>query len=629
MARLQGATGAQVQRAGRRLAQRRSARLASVCLLAVLGALLVATCMAGQPAPPAGPSSGCRLLSAPGAVPAFCETFDEPAGIGNRSGDLNGTLWGVSRQLGAVNSGQNQYYDVSPTIMDKCGPNLTVQPPSDVAICNGQLVDAQTDQHGVTSLAMYPKQPFDIAGRTGTIAFDVSDDSHGNHRAWPELWYTDQPVPAPFDHFSSLQSVPRNGFGVRFAGFCPANVPGCGVRFACPDEPPDVPVITVDSAVVVNNYNSDDSFMDVGTGTISVKAIDCVKASSGPGDMNHFELRVSPNEIDVYGIDAGAAGPLKKIAIISNMALTLTRGLVWLEDVHYNGDKDGPDQGTHTFTWDNLAFDGPVLPRDLAFDVLDNTIPVGPAYPGLVNLGWPLNPTDPAPLTLSVPGVYNLQQAAGAILTFNYNTQNPVTISYRINDGAWQEQPWPFGTCYAQNGITSCGSKTLAVPVSLSDVVPGSNAVQFKSSDYAAVANVDLVLLGAFGLGNLGFFGVSPCRVADTRLNAGASMASAIPGSGGKRTFSLASAGCSIPANASAVSINLTVVNPGATGYLTAYSAALRTTPLTSSINFIAGETRANNAVVQVSTDGSASITVENTAPVAVDLLIDVNGYFQ
>ena len=50
---------------------------------------------------------------------------------------------------------------------------------------------------------MYPKQPFDIAGRTGTIAFDVSDDSHGNHRAWPELWYTDQPVPAPFDHFSS------------------------------------------------------------------------------------------------------------------------------------------------------------------------------------------------------------------------------------------------------------------------------------------------------------------------------------------------------------------------------------------------------------------------------------------
>jgi Bacterial Ig-like domain (group 3) len=446
-------------------------------------------------------SSGCLLLSSPGATPAFCETFDQPAGIGNRSGDLDGTLWGVSRQLGGVNSGQNQYYDVSPTTMQKCGVGVQVQPPNDVAICNGQLVEAQTDQHGVTSLAMYPKQPFDIAGRTGTIAFDVSDDSHGNHRAWPELWYTDQPVPAPFDHFSSLQSVPRNGFGVRFAGYCPANLPGCGVRFICPDEPADVAVITVDSAVVVNNYVSDDSFMDVGTGPISVRPIDCVKASSGPGDMNHFELRVSQNEIDVYGTDAGTTGPLKEIAIISNMALTLTRGLVWLEDVHYNGDKDGPDQGTHTFTWDNVAFDGPTLPRDLAFDVMDRLTPVGPGYPTLLNLGWPVAPTDPTPLTLSVPGVSNIVQAAGALLTFNYSTTNPTTISYRVNNGIWRDQPWPFGACYTQNGSVACGAKTIAVPVALSDVQSGTNLIQFKASDYAAVSNVDLVLQGAGGNG--------------------------------------------------------------------------------------------------------------------------------
>ena len=125
---------------------------------------------------------GCNLLSAPGATAALCETFDQPAGIGNRSGDLNGTLWGVSRQLGAVNSGQGQWYDVSPTIRQKCGQSIQVLPPNDVAICNGRLVEAQSDQGGVTSLAMYPKQPFDIAGRTGTIAFDVSDDSHGSHR---------------------------------------------------------------------------------------------------------------------------------------------------------------------------------------------------------------------------------------------------------------------------------------------------------------------------------------------------------------------------------------------------------------------------------------------------------------
>ena len=438
--------------------------------------------------------STCGLANA-----AFCETFDAPAGIGNRSGDLNGTLWGVSRQIGGTNFGQGQYYDASPTTMELCGQSVQVQPPHDVAICNGQLVEAQTDQHGVTSLAMYPKQPFDIAGRTGTITFDVSDDSHGNHRAWPELWYTDQPVPAPFVHFSSLQSVPKNGFGVRFAAYCPPNVPGCGVRFICPDEPADVGVITVDSAVVINNYVSNDSFTDVAAGPISVTPVDCVKASSGPGDMNRFQLKVSQNEIDVYGSDAGTIAPLKKIAVITNMSLTLTRGLIWLEDVHYNGDKDGPDQGTHTFTWDNVGFDGPILPRDLTFDVLDALTPIA-GYPNLLNLGWGVFPNDATPLTLTVTNVYNVVNASGVLLLFNYSTYNPVTISYRINDGGWQDYPWPFGDCYTQNDFVLCGAKTVAVPVSLADVHDGTNTIQFKSSDATAIANVDLALLGAGGI---------------------------------------------------------------------------------------------------------------------------------
>ena len=433
------------------------------------------------------------------ANPAFCETFSAPDGNGNRSGDLDGTLWGVSRQLGAVNFGQGQYYYVLPTTMERCGTDVVVQPPHDVAICNGQAVESVSDQHGVTSLAMYPKQPFDTAGRVGTITFDVSDDSHGSHRAWPEFWYTDQPVPAPFTHFSSLQSVPKNGFGVRFAAYCPPNVPGCGVRFVCPDEPADVAVITVDSAVVINNYVSDDSFTDVGVGTISVTPVDCVKASSGPGDMNRFQLKVSQNEIDVYGTDAGTTSPLKKIAVINNMALTLTRGLIWIEDVHYNGDKDGVDQGVHTFTWDNVGFDGPLLPRDLAFDVSDSLAPIA-GYADLLNLGWGVFPNDASPLTLIIPNVYNVAQAAGALLTFNYSTYNPVTISYRLNDGAWHDQTWPFGACYTQNDFVLCGAKTIAVPVDLADVQSGINTVQFMSTDATAIANVDLVLQGAGGV---------------------------------------------------------------------------------------------------------------------------------
>ena len=68
-----------------------------------------------------------------------------------------------------------------------CNGTKTVTPPNDVVICNGQLREASNDNPsggfeagGVTMLAMYPKQPFDFAGRTGTVSFDISNDSHGS-----------------------------------------------------------------------------------------------------------------------------------------------------------------------------------------------------------------------------------------------------------------------------------------------------------------------------------------------------------------------------------------------------------------------------------------------------------------
>jgi hypothetical protein len=448
----------------------------------------------------AATSGSCEFRSAPQPVSvAFCDTFAHPDRIGNRSGNADGTLWGVSRMPGYTNFGQGQFNAASPTVMDRCGHDVHVVPPNDVAICGGMLVDAVTDNGTVTSLAMYPKQPFDIAGRTGTIVFDVSDDSQGTHRVWPELWYTDHPSPVPFVHFSSLQSTPQNGFGVRFAAFCPPNVPGCGVRFICTDEPMNAGVVTVDSAVVVNNYLSNDS---AGTpaGTLSVRAVGCVKASSGPGDLNHFELRVSQHEIDVYGTDAGKTAPVKKIAVISNMSLGLTRGLVWLEDAHYNANKAGfgAYQGTHTFTWGNVGFDGPVLPRDLAFDVLDRLQPIAG---GLLNLGWGIVPGD-APLALHADGVYNVADASAAFVTLNYSTANKVTLSYRLNGGAWLAQPWPFGACYVQNSSTACGQKTIALSVPLSQVRSGTNTIEFKSTDATAIYNVDLILKGAAGIHN-------------------------------------------------------------------------------------------------------------------------------
>src|SRR5207244_6108016 len=135
-------------------------------------------------------------------------------------------------------------------------------------------------------------------------------------------------------------------------------------------------VVTVDSAITFNKVRENDS--DGGNqgaqnpATLKVVPSGCVVESTKEGQLNHFEIDVSENRITVYGTDAGRTSPLVKLATVVKASLGFTRGLVWLEDVHYNANKDiGGNQklqGLHTFTWDNVGFDGPLLARDLGFD---------------------------------------------------------------------------------------------------------------------------------------------------------------------------------------------------------------------------------------------------------------------
>src|SRR5262249_25619895 len=110
-------------------------------------------------------------------APIFCDTFDtKNPGIASRTGDLDPNVWGVSRATGNVNFGQGQYNNWASTLIQKCDGTISrVTPPNDVIICNGQLRQASNDNGTVTVMAMYAKQPFDFAGRTGTVSFDVSN----------------------------------------------------------------------------------------------------------------------------------------------------------------------------------------------------------------------------------------------------------------------------------------------------------------------------------------------------------------------------------------------------------------------------------------------------------------------
>jgi hypothetical protein len=66
----------------------------------------------------------------------------------------------------------------------------------------------------------------------------------------------------------------------------------------------------------------------------------------------------------------------------------------------------------------------------------------------------------------------------------------------------------------------------------------------------------------------------------------------------------------------------------GAPGYLTLYPADASGAPLASNINFRAGVTRANNAVLALAADGSG-IKVLNGSAASVDFILDVNGWFE
>jgi hypothetical protein len=123
------------------------------------------------------------------------------------------------------------------------------------------------------------------------------------------------------------------------------------------------------------------------------------------------------------------------------------------------------------------------------------------------------------------------------------------------------------------------------------------------------------------------FYSVPPCRVADTRNPAGPSGGPALAANGA-RSFVLVGI-CGIPSTATAVALNLTVVDETDAGDLRVYPAG-STIPLASAINFTVGKVRANNAVVPLGTAGQISIQCD-MAPGSkgqTHFLFDVTGFF-
>ena len=85
---------------------------------------------------------------------------------------------------------------------------------------------------------------------------------------------------------------------------------------------------------------------------------------------------------------------------------------------------------------------------------------------------------------------------------------------------------------------------------------------------------------------------------------------------------------CGIPVDALAVALNVTAVGPTAGGHVTVFPGATAN-PLTSTINFSANQTRANNQIVGLAPDFSGKLILRAVVPGGqVHFLVDVVGYF-
>jgi hypothetical protein len=137
----------------------------------------------------------------------------------------------------------------------------------------------------------------------------------------------------------------------------------------------------------------------------------------------------------------------------------------------------------------------------------------------------------------------------------------------------------------------------------------------FTTNDTDLVIDINGYFAPA-GLGGLSFYGVTPCRVLDTRLPSGT------PPFSGTRELSVSASSCGVPATAQSPVLSATVVPPGALGYITLWPQE-DAQPLVATLNAVDGAITSNMAIVPAAND---SIDVFASAP--THLVLDIFGYF-
>lgn len=216
--------------------------------------------------------------------------------------------------------------------------------------------------------------------------------------------------------------------------------------------------------------------------------------------------------------------------------------------------------------------------------------------------------------------IYQFNVFAGNSLTF---TLTPGTADYDIAMYIRTACVATSGECVASRDVVKAGqAETLSV------ALPPGTYYLYIDSPFSGFKEgpgngpYSLSVTGTLGVPNpANFYTVTPCRVVDTRVT-GPALAAGVP-----RTIPVWNQ-CTIPPGAKSISANVTVTQPSAGGHVIVYPGGTAV-PAVSTINFRAGQTRANNAIVPLGADGTVSAVAGQPPGGTVHVILDVNGYFQ
>ena len=450
-------------------------------------------------------SSGGAVMSIPGApgcglgsLAAFCDSFDMPTTNSGRGGDLDPAKWSAARNQPQFPSANGLSIGISAATIPKCRSGVSdhVFPDGDTLICdpetalasNHLLVATAAQNYGQNSYRI--RQPFDFAGRTGKIVFDA-EGYNSALLGWVSVEVTEDPIPGPSFDTPGVGNdegsvLPKNAFEVQFQNTCDGyvTVPSVGLRML----------------IVYDNY--------VGT---FLKPMDKpVCPTTKQGNVNHFEVTVSKTKIEVFGTDYspdGATFGTPQLMFSASVNLPFSRGYVNITTHNHATKKYSVNNALDSWVarWDNVGFDGPVIPSAREYDAPDSLVmgmATGSTVP-VTNIGYRVADVADGPnpalhfAGVDPSGAKSARLALSAYYLVSDKTAQYV-LRFRLNGGTWHDRPLSASESGIINGMSQ-GQIAEMIDVPLTDLVAGDNTLEFVTVNVPqnyppVVSNISLIL---------------------------------------------------------------------------------------------------------------------------------------